>query len=194
MEEWGLGSHTASLLVHFSTGYGDLSPSSSISRAFTVCFALYGIIILGIFLGVVGEYIIERNEENMKKRLSNARLRVLQQFGNDDTALPPVERSWTNKIMAIIWAETPVVLLLIILGTPIVILEDWDLDKGYVVVDGDLDRKGIRRYRPSMVASSYYQPFSRHYSVPLQNLLDGSNWDDDRLWVSTTSVFFSGSG
>jgi hypothetical protein len=149
---------------------------------------------LGIFLGVVGEYIIERNEENMKKRLSNARLRVLQQFGNDDTALPPEERSWTNKVMAIIWAETPVVLLLIILGTPIVILEDWDLDKGYVLVYGDMDRKVISRYRPSMVASSYYQPFSRQYSVPLQNLLDGSNWDDDRLWVSTTIVFFSGPG
>lgn len=159
-----------------------------------MCFALYGIIILGIFLGVVGEYIIERNEANMKKRLSNARLRVLQQFGNDDTALPPEERSWTNKVMAIIWAETPVVLLLIILGTPIVILEDWDLDKGYVLVNCDLDRNVISCYRPSIIASSYHQPFSWHYSIPLQNLLDGSNWDDDRLWVSIATVFFSGAG
>jgi Ion channel len=112
------------------TGYGDLSPSSSASRAFTVCFALYGIIILGIFLGVVGEFIIQRHEETMRKRLSNARIRILQNLGTDDTTIPPQQRSLMKLIMGILLAETPVLVGLVMLGAPIILLENWDMDKG----------------------------------------------------------------
>lgn len=108
------------------------------SRAFTVCFALYGIIILGIFLGIVGEFILEIQEENVKKRLSNARLRILEQFGEDDTALPPEKRSLLKEVTAVLLAEGPVILLLVALGTPIVLVENWDFGKGayWMVVTG----------------------------------------------------------
>jgi hypothetical protein len=91
---------------------------------------LYGIIILGIFLGVVGESIIENHEETMKKRLSKARIRILQQLGTDDTTIPPQQRSLMKMILGIFLAETPVLFVLVVLGAPIILLEDWDMDKG----------------------------------------------------------------
>jgi hypothetical protein len=95
-------------------------------------FALYGIIILGIFLGGIGEFILERHEENMKKRLSNVRGRILQHFEKDDNKLPPVDRSLTKEIMDILLAEAPVILVIVVLGAPIAMLENWDLVEGCV--------------------------------------------------------------
>jgi hypothetical protein len=36
-------------------GFGDLAPSNSLSRVYTICLASYGVILLGIFLGILGK-------------------------------------------------------------------------------------------------------------------------------------------
>ena len=113
-------------------GYGDLSPSNDLSRAFVVPLAIYGIIILGIFLGVVGEFILARNDERIQQRLSNARVKVMEQFGKEDTAAPPERKSLLQEIISIVAAEAPIILILGILGAPIVYLEGWDVIMGYV--------------------------------------------------------------
>ncbi len=92
--------------------------------------AIYGIIILGVFLGVVGEFILAKNDENMKKKLSNARVKIMEQFGEEDTALPPEQRSILKEIISIISAEAPIILLLAVLSAPIVYLEGWDVIMG----------------------------------------------------------------
>jgi len=86
---------------------------------------------------VVGESIIENHEETMKKRLSKARIRILQQLGTDDTTISPQQRSLMKMILGIFLAETPVLFVLVVLGAPIILLEDWDMDKGYVVIRCD---------------------------------------------------------
>ena len=104
-----------------------MSPSNDASRVFVILFALYGIVILGIFLGIVGEVILERHDENMKKRLSNARVKVMEQFGEDNNAQPPKERSFLRDILDICLAEAPIILLLVCLGAPVAYLEKgWD--------------------------------------------------------------------
>lgn len=68
-------------IVTFTTvGYGDLTPSTDTARLFTICFALFGIGILGIFLGIVGHDLGELQSkalQNMQKQSTN---QVLQDF------------------------------------------------------------------------------------------------------------------
>lgn len=109
-----------------------MSPTNDYSRLFVIFFALYGIVILGIFLGIVGQFILEKNDENRKKRISNARVKVMEQFAPVDNALPPKEHHLFNDIWEICVGEAPIILVLILLGAPIVYLEGWDPVQGYV--------------------------------------------------------------
>lgn len=115
-----------------------MSPSNDLSRAFVVPLAIYGIIILGVFLGVVGEFILARNDESMKQRLSHARVKVMEQFVKDDTAPPTERKSLVQEITSIVVAEAPIILVLGILGAPIVYLEGWDAIMGiyWMVITG----------------------------------------------------------
>ena len=124
-------------------GYGDLSPSNDLSRAFVVPLAIYGIIILGIFLGVVGEFILARNDERIQQRLSNARVKVMEQFGKEDTASPPERKSLMREITSIVADEAPIILVLGILGAPIVYLEGWDVIMGYVTFGCNILNTGL---------------------------------------------------
>lgn len=119
-----------STLFDFREGYGDLAPTSDASRVFVICFALYGIIILGIFLGIVGEFIIERHEENVKRRTSKAQTMLMEKFADDEGSTTPEQRSFFQDLMYICIAEAPIILILVVLGTPIVYLEGWDAIMG----------------------------------------------------------------
>jgi hypothetical protein len=111
-------------------GYGDLSPSTNPSRLFTIFFAFYGIIVLGFFLGIVGEYIIDQNQENVEIRLANARKRILEQFSEDDNAVDPEARSYLGNVLAISIAMAPITLVLFVLAAPIIYIEGWDIIMG----------------------------------------------------------------
>ena len=72
-----------SVAIFTTVGYGDISAdSTNAGMMFTIFFALYGIIILGIFLGILGNMAVERQErlnEEVKKRASDAYLNTLSQ-------------------------------------------------------------------------------------------------------------------
>lgn len=139
LEKWPIHDSIYFAVVVFTTvGYGDLSPTNDLSRVFVIFFAIYGIVILGIFLGLLGELIIKRHDENLKKRMKNIRIKILEQFGEDDTALPPEERSLFREVVTISLAEAPIVAILVVLGAPIVYLEGWEVIQGvyWMVVTG----------------------------------------------------------
>ena len=76
-EQWSVIDSLYFAVSTFTTvGYGDLEPQSQSSQLFTIFFAVYGVIILGIFIGVVGHGISEgraatthRWKRNQKRRL-----------------------------------------------------------------------------------------------------------------------------
>jgi hypothetical protein len=113
-----------------SQGYGDLSPTTDQSRLFTIFFALYGIVILGIFLGIIGEYIIDQNQESVEIRLANARKRILEQFSDEDNAVDLQERSFRADVLRISLAMAPMSLVLTVIAAPIVYIEGWDIMMG----------------------------------------------------------------
>ena len=117
-------------LVPSSIGYGDLSPTNDLSRLFTLIFALYGIIILGVFLGIIGEWIIEVQVASRAKVIANARKRIMEQYSERDTALPPRSVSLLADAIQICLSMLPVTLILICIAAPIIYLEGWDVIMG----------------------------------------------------------------
>jgi hypothetical protein len=119
-----------------------LSPSTDASRLFTVAFASSGIIILGVFLGIIGTRLFEIREEKASEKLKLAQQKVLEQFSSPDQSseqfssqnqsseLPP-KRTFLDDVWAIAKIEAPIVLCLILLATPVVWLEGWDATMGF---------------------------------------------------------------
>lgn len=48
-------------------GYGDLQPTTTAGQLFTIVFAIYGVIILGVFLGVIGHAISEAQGKALRQ-------------------------------------------------------------------------------------------------------------------------------
>jgi potassium channel subfamily K, other eukaryote len=67
-EHWSIIDACYFAVATFTTvGYGDLQPSTVPGKIFTIFFAIYGVIVLGIFMGVVGHAISEAQAKAMKK-------------------------------------------------------------------------------------------------------------------------------
>mmetsp|Transcript_20941 Transcript_20941/g.45597 ORF Transcript_20941/g.45597 Transcript_20941/m.45597 type:complete len:193 (-) Transcript_20941:739-1317(-) len=75
-----------SVVVFTTVGYGDISPDSSdAGMIFTIFFSIYGIVILGIFLGILGDMLVERQEKIVNETLERTRKKYLgSMFKNPD--------------------------------------------------------------------------------------------------------------
>jgi hypothetical protein len=68
-----------SMSIFLTVGYGDISPgTSNAGMVFTVFFAVYGIIIIGIFLGVAGDYAVGRLQNRYEQIEGAARNKYLK--------------------------------------------------------------------------------------------------------------------
>ncbi|CAJ1954484.1 unnamed protein product [Cylindrotheca closterium] len=145
-EEWSiLDSMYFAVTVFTTVGYGDLAPSSDVSRLFTIAFASSGIVILGLFLGIIGTRLFELREEQVAIKLQGVKTKVMQQF---DTVRQESESekglvvkksvhgpvagkpTFAQDVWAIIKIEIPLILGLIMLSSPVVYLEGWDAVMG----------------------------------------------------------------
>ncbi|CAJ1951882.1 unnamed protein product [Cylindrotheca closterium] len=68
LEQWTIIDSLYFAVATFTTcGYGDLEPSTPIGQVFTIFFAIYGVIILGVFIAIFGSFISEYQTKAMKK-------------------------------------------------------------------------------------------------------------------------------
>lgn len=144
-EKWSiLDSMYFAVTVFTTVGYGDLAPSTDVSRFFTIFFASGGIIILGVFLGIIGTRLFELREERVNVKLQGVQKQVMTQF---DTAIGAGEvemmdhddakkegeeerESFAKDVWEIIKIESPLILALMVLASPVVYLEGWDFVMG----------------------------------------------------------------
>jgi hypothetical protein len=114
------------------SGYGDLSPKTDAGRLFTIFIALYGIIILGGFLGVVGEYIIEAYDIKFQRRLAHARKKIMEQFSEEVSSVDELQRENTffEDVRDITLAESPIIVIVLLLVIPIGWVEGWSPIEG----------------------------------------------------------------
>lgn len=122
------------------TGYGDLSPSTVGGQIFTIFFAIYGITILGAFLGLAGQVIIERNNvaiELARKEVQASILKTFATSGNDDDSDEASthdtlneDKSLMKEIFDLLVSGIPVVALLLGLAITIARAESWNFMTG----------------------------------------------------------------
>lgn len=74
-ESWTIIDSLYFAVSTFTTcGYGDLEPTTTAGQIFTILFAIYGVIILGVFIGIVGSFISEHQQ--------NATLTAEEEYGD----------------------------------------------------------------------------------------------------------------
>lgn len=122
--------------IFTTVGYGDMSAdSTNAGMIFTMFFALYGIIILGTFLGVLGDMAVERQKrlyQEIQKRTSNAYLDTMLTKDPDENVEESTEKasSLANDVYQIAKEQRFKFLLVLILAMPVIILEKWSVVRG----------------------------------------------------------------
>jgi hypothetical protein len=80
-EKWSILDSVYFAVVTFTTvGYGDLAPTTQGGRLYTTFFGLYGLVILGVFLGIIGHTIGEMQRRHMKEIEKKASRKIIQMF------------------------------------------------------------------------------------------------------------------
>jgi Ion channel len=127
-------------VVFLTIGYGDLAPATAPSRLYVIFLALYGIVILGIFVGVAGELVVNFYNQQTQERRQIVSSKVmqgikvptitdqdetLQQGDSSYRAVDNKEQPLWRDIWKIIALETPVILILIAVSLVIGHYEKW---------------------------------------------------------------------
>lgn len=142
-EKWTVINSIYFATVLFLTiGYGDLSPSTFLGRSSVIILALYGIILLGIFLGIIGENIMEyqaelwdRQQEEVCRQILNTVEKAATER-SDTGASQPLDMnrnvrvagdSLLQEIKEAIALESPVLLAVLVFGVIIGHFEGWTM-------------------------------------------------------------------
>jgi len=149
-EQWSIVDSIYFATVTFTTtGYGDLEPSTEQSQLFTIFFAVYGVIILGIFIGIVGHSISEGREVTITKWKRSEKKRLLhtlfperrqqqqqQQAPKERDPLlrkQPSSNWWSDHVSLLddIWrvckVEAPEILVVMLFAYILGVREGWSL-------------------------------------------------------------------
>lgn len=120
-----------SVCVFTTVGYGDISPDSSIlGMVFTMLYALYGIIILGIFLGILGDIAIERQKQLNKQFSKFTRIKYLDSLANSPHDGAEKPRLIIYDIIDIVKGQLFFIATLMVLAIPLCYLENWSFVEG----------------------------------------------------------------
>lgn len=132
-EQWSIiDSLYFSVSLLTTVGYGDLLPSSDATRLFLVWFSLYGVGILGIFLGIIG-YALAEMQQNWVEQLqtgnAKATLKAVTEASESSVSDQP-QRSQHHKSLAIdvlkiILLESPILVLVLVLALIMGYFEGW---------------------------------------------------------------------
>lgn len=133
-------------VVFTTIGFGDLHPKEHAGRVATIILALYGIVILGLFLGIIGFHVISfyyTSVEADRRRVSEFAVRVLsneaeqglQQKATSETQTTNdvKERRLLDEIIEICLLEAPVVAIVVILAMVVGHIEGWSIFGRYVI-------------------------------------------------------------
>jgi Ion channel len=118
-----------------TVGYGDIYPTSAGGQIFTMLLATYGVVILGIFIGIVGEMAVDLNARKKRSRqkiMTSKLLHSIENQGtngggtdNDSSQPHESEQRLLASIRHIILLELPIVSVLVVVALGIGRVEGW---------------------------------------------------------------------
>jgi potassium channel subfamily K, other eukaryote len=142
-EDWPIVDSLYYASVIFTTiGFGDLSPTNTYSRIATLILAGYGIIVLGILLGLLGESLLEAKQKEKESRRIELQKGMVQSLGEGserthETASyqHSADAGPSSSSKNIFWSamsrtvavEGPIIALVIVGALGIGHVEGWDL-------------------------------------------------------------------
>jgi hypothetical protein len=141
VEKWPIIDSLYFATTIFTTiGFGDLHPNSDSGQCLTILLALYGVVILGIFIGILGEVIVDSHNKAMQKQSEKLRVEVTSALSRE--AIPEVAedlieevgkgKSLISEILSIMMLEAPLVSIVVVLALIIGHIEGWSVLGRYV--------------------------------------------------------------
>jgi potassium channel subfamily K len=84
-EKWTIIDSMYFAVSTFTTcGYGNLTPTTEAGQIFTIFFAIYGVIILGVFIGIIGHSISVAQNRALRKLKKERQEEILESLFTDD--------------------------------------------------------------------------------------------------------------
>mmetsp|Transcript_39265 Transcript_39265/g.76662 ORF Transcript_39265/g.76662 Transcript_39265/m.76662 type:complete len:399 (+) Transcript_39265:256-1452(+) len=131
------------IIVTITTvGYGDVVPTES-TKMFMIFYILFGVIIFGLALGLLGEYLVERQAEVMKNMEQKSRKVLLNSFTNSGPAMEmdlsvrpsereadlslPTDHERSALYQSLVHFTLPIAVFVVLGAAVIGHLEDWNL-------------------------------------------------------------------
>jgi potassium channel subfamily K len=142
-EKWPLIDSIYFGVVCFTTvGFGDLVPHTDLGKLFVIFFAVYGILILGFFVSVIGELVIEMQDRAIKSARRTASRHVLRMFSSGDEMSERVEeeeaeeiesknqqKSLVVELLRVLMLEAPILAIISLIAILIGFSEGWSIIK-----------------------------------------------------------------
>lgn len=177
-ESWTIIDSVFFAVATFSTvGYGDLAPTTQSGQIFTILFAVYGVIILRIFIGIVGHAISEgqaRAIGQFKKGRQQKLLKALFQSNRNvnSSVNDGVRENWLtdhitllDDVMHVCRTELPEILVVIILAYILGVREGWSFTSTMYFAIMSASTTGYGDYTPQTQIDKLYCIFFLPLSV-----------------------------
>lgn len=153
-------------------------PSSPEAKVFTILFVLYGVGILGFFLGIIGIDIFEAQKAALEETTARSQKRIIHMFsrgenhGTGDGENPPpgywdeapkAKTLWED-IKEIMWLEAPIFAVITVVTVVIARFEGWSIIDSVYYCLITLSTVGYGDLHPdtnaSMLVSIFYLPLA----------------------------------
>jgi Ion channel len=193
VEKWSVTDSLFFATVLCTTiGYGDIAPDQPSGRIYTACLCLYGVVMLGIFLGVLGQYVVEEHDlaaEERRKKVSSQVVQFLKDENSNTTVeaaeVQPEdvftesvrddvrERSLWEDIWSLVMYEAPIMGFLVLTSLGIGYLEGWSWMESlyWLVISGTT--VGFGDFHPSLSYTKLFSCFFLPLAVAVLGALLG---------------------
>lgn len=129
-----LNLHIFTVTVSTTCGYGDKEPTTVPGKIFTIFFAIYGVIILGVFIAIFGAFISEAQTMAMKRFQVKQQNQMMETLFGQSTRIADLDKTgfWSDHvsladdIWKVIRAESPLILLVGVMAMILGVREGWD--------------------------------------------------------------------
>lgn len=179
-EKWPIVDSLYFAVATFTTvGYGDVEPSTQPGQFFTIFFACYGVIILGVFIGIFGHSVSEAQARTIKKWKRKKESKLLKILFSDyesrrkkeadtqaikETFISDHQLLWED-IRQVCWDEYPQILIVMFLALILGYREGWTLTSTMYFCIMSASTTGFGDYTPQTAADKIYCIFFFPISV-----------------------------
>lgn len=182
-ERWSIIDACYFAVATFTTvGYGDLQPTTVPGQIFTIFFAIYGVIVLGIFMGVVGHAISDAQAKAMKKLKKERQAELLDtMFAADQTdakkymmehdhllrrgGILSDHVSILDDVKEVVRSELPSILLIMVTAGYLGVREGWSILNIMYFTVMSASTTGFGDYTPKTQGDKLYCIFFLPLSV-----------------------------